>query len=286
MFSLTSHVAAPVRCARIDAARDAPHRPAAARPPRRAPLARSESSRSFSVPAASDARRRASSRVPLPSPPLTTPPLSAPSDSREQTNALRVRGAKPLASSRRASVAVRAADGEAEDVYIGKGRWVKDDPKKYASRDDWFTGGWPGGEVGLKEGFINEPFEKPPPSSPLNRMPEDVEGDDVVYVGKGKFARGVDATKFSGRDNLLTGGWAGGEVGLKVGEKLKLKPGDYVEINGAGGILAFLKGGKKTGTVKKVEVGNMGNVKVTVAVLPFDNVEVFNGDQIVKIDER
>jgi len=25
---------------------------------------------------------------------------------------------------------------------------------------------------------------------------------------------------------------------------------------------------------------------VTVAVLPFDNVEVFNGDQIVKIDER
>ena len=33
---------------------------------------------------------------------------------------------------------------------------MKDDPKKYAARDDWFTGGWPGGEVGLKEGFARE----------------------------------------------------------------------------------------------------------------------------------
>ena len=41
-------------------------------------------------------------------------------------------------------------------MYIGKGRWVTDDPKKYAARDDWFTGGWPGGEVGLKEGFARE----------------------------------------------------------------------------------------------------------------------------------
>ena len=46
--------------------------------------------------------------------------------------------------------------GRQEDVYIGKGRWVTDDPKKYAARDDWFTGGWPGGEVGLKEGFARE----------------------------------------------------------------------------------------------------------------------------------
>jgi hypothetical protein len=46
--------------------------------------------------------------------------------------------------------------GRREDVYVGKGKWVKDDPKKYAARDDWFTGGWPGGEVGLKEGFARE----------------------------------------------------------------------------------------------------------------------------------
>ena len=43
---------------------------------------------------------------------------------------------------------------------------MKDDPKKYAARDDWFTGGWPGGEVGLKESFIQEPFETPVTSSP------------------------------------------------------------------------------------------------------------------------
>ena len=43
-----------------------------------------------------------------------------------------------------------------EDVYVGKGKWVRDDPKKYAARDDWFTGGWPGGEVGLKAGFARE----------------------------------------------------------------------------------------------------------------------------------
>ena len=46
-------------------------------------------------------------------------------------------------------------------MYIGKGRWVVDDPRRYASRDDWFTGGWPGGEVGLKEGFIAETFTAP-----------------------------------------------------------------------------------------------------------------------------
>ena len=61
---------------------------------------------------------------------------------------------------RRAS-RVRASSSREEEVYIGKGRWVVDDPRRYASRDDWFTGGWPGGEVGLKEGFIAETFTAP-----------------------------------------------------------------------------------------------------------------------------
>ena len=43
-------------------------------------------------------------------------------------------------------------------MYVGKGKWVVDDPSKYASRDGWFTGGWPGGEVGLKERFNKEAF--------------------------------------------------------------------------------------------------------------------------------
>lgn len=46
-------------------------------------------------------------------------------------------------------------------MYVGKGKWVVDDPSKYASRDGWFTGGWPGGEVGLKERFNKEAFVAP-----------------------------------------------------------------------------------------------------------------------------
>lgn len=37
-----------------------------------------------------------------------------------------------------------------EDIYIGKGKYVKDDPKKYPSKDS-FAGGWAGGETGLWE---------------------------------------------------------------------------------------------------------------------------------------
>jgi hypothetical protein len=35
-----------------------------------------------------------------------------------------------------------------EEIYLGKGRFIKDDPKKYPSKDEW-TGGWAGGETGL-----------------------------------------------------------------------------------------------------------------------------------------
>jgi hypothetical protein len=197
-----------------------------------------------------------------------------------QTRALRVSSRAPR-SARRASVAVRAADEQ--DVYIGKGRWVKDDPKKYAARDDWFTGGWPGGEVGLKESFIQEPYETPVQSSPLNPLPEDVAGEDTVYLGKGKFVK-ADAKKFAARDNLLTGGWAGGEVALKNGDALRLKPGDYVAIKNKG-FFSFFQGAEKTGTVKKVEWSKAGNATVTVSVLPFDNVETFPGDALEKIEK-
>mmetsp|Transcript_12692 Transcript_12692/g.53185 ORF Transcript_12692/g.53185 Transcript_12692/m.53185 type:complete len:208 (-) Transcript_12692:119-742(-) len=196
------------------------------------------------------------------------------------TRALRVSSRAPR-SARRASVAVRAADEQ--DVYIGKGRWVKDDPKKYAARDDWFTGGWPGGEVGLKESFIQEPYETPVQSSPLNPLPEDVAGEDTVYLGKGKFVK-ADAKKFAARDNLLTGGWAGGEVALKNGDALRLKPGDYVAIKNKG-FFSFFQGAEKTGTVKKVEWSKAGNATVTVSVLPFDNVETFPGDALEKIEQ-
>jgi hypothetical protein len=55
----------------------------------------------------------------------------------------------------------------------------------------------------------------------LRSLPEDVKGEDTVYLGKGKFAK-ADAKKFAGRDDKgwFTGGWAGGEIALKNGEQV------------------------------------------------------------------
>lgn len=74
-----------------------------------------------------------------------------------------------------------------------------------------------------------------------NEFLEYVKGDDIIYVGKGKYVKG-DVKKFVGCDNLLMGGWVGGEVGLKVGEKLKMKKGDLVKVAAGGGF--FGMGGK------------------------------------------
>ena len=77
-----------------------------------------------------------------------SPAPDPPADERHQPHALdlihhrRSRSARTFVAAPpppRAAVVVRAA--EDKDVRIGKGRWVKDDPKKYAARDDWFTGG-------------------------------------------------------------------------------------------------------------------------------------------------
>lgn len=57
--------------------------------------------------------------------------------------------------------AAKSDPGSSDEVYIGfekgdyaprvgrKGRFVKDDPSKYPDRSP-FTGGWAGGEAGLK----------------------------------------------------------------------------------------------------------------------------------------
>lgn len=38
-----------------------------------------------------------------------------------------------------------------EQIYIGQGRYVEDDPKKYPTKDSFGTGGWAGGEAGLQQ---------------------------------------------------------------------------------------------------------------------------------------
>ena len=112
-----------------------------------------------------------------------------------------------------------------------------DDPKKYPGRDDLLTGGWAGGEAGLwikREEFkkeleasktksdVKEPPKKVGKSSPWSKNGE------PIYVGFGKDeldlkASGVkgrviydDVAKYPGRDDLLTGGFAGGERGLRA----------------------------------------------------------------------
>ena len=94
---------------------------------------------------------------------------------------------------------------------------MEDDPKKYASRDPGsLTGGWPGGEVGLKLGSVPAWQAAAAGSAPAASAPPAGKGDGNVYVGKGRWQKG-DEKLYPGREmGGLTGGWAGGEVGLKV----------------------------------------------------------------------
>ena len=171
----------------------------------------------------------------------------------------------------------RASSGDDKaKVYVGKGKYVEDDPRKYAGRDNWFTGGWPGGEKALKEVFIKEnPGEIPKATKKEGLLPDYAQGEDDIYVGKGKYVKG-DAKQFAGRDNLFTGGWAGGEVGLKVGDKRKLKPGDLVKVKATGGFFGVGGQPERVGTVRKVNVKKNGDCTIEVAVLPFDRIETFD----------
>eukprot|EP00798_Chlamydomonas_sp_ICE-L_P013886 gene13886-19812_t len=145
--------------------------------------------------------------------------------------------------------------GDKDEIYIGfpkndydrsegrKGRVIKGDPAKYPSRDGMFTGGWAGGEAGLwqfreqieaeKKGTKSSgPMPKP------NGSP--AAGKTAQYVGFGKDQLDLKNTGVAGRfvydddekyptRSEITGGFAGGEVGLKsfaaTGEVKLRKPG-------------------------------------------------------------
>lgn len=150
----------------------------------------------------------------------------------------------------------RAAVDGLEDIYVGNGRFVMDDPKKYPSKDDagklfpGISGGWAGGEIGLRA-FMEELKDDPVNGTDEIRPKE--EGVKVVYEGKEVSARKVgegtdaiyvgfssrseedtkarksgamgnfivdDAKKYPSREGFgsldgLTGGFAGGEKGVK-----------------------------------------------------------------------
>lgn len=120
-------------------------------------------------------------------------------------------------------------------VYVGKGRFLADDPALYPGRDPGgLTGGWAGGEVGLKEksvpGWASEAAASVgDAASPT--QPSSERGKDSVYVGKGRWQRGDPALYPDKELGGLTGGWAGGEVGLKV-RRDSFPSGSSVRVRG------------------------------------------------------
>ena len=107
-----------------------------------------------------------------------------------------------------------------EKIYVGKGRYLEDDPSKYPGRDNLYTGGFAGGETGLKN-FVAEkgiPYSSPAKESAAANASAKKQAKGI-YVGKGKYVEDdksntTKVMKLSTRDALV-GGFAGGEVGLK-----------------------------------------------------------------------
>lgn len=159
-----------------------------------------------------------------------------------------------MESSTDASGDDKIPQGQAK-IYIGKGKYITDDPKKYPNKEnggDLFqgiSGGWAGGEVGLKAFTADN---KPEPAADSSESSgnknvvdskfsgKDVvaeklgEGEDTLYIGynprspddikarkegaMGKFVI-ADAAQYPSKEDLgfgeVTGGFAGGEKGLK-----------------------------------------------------------------------
>ncbi|GLC35937.1 hypothetical protein PLESTB_000521200 [Pleodorina starrii] len=186
--------------------------------------------------------------------------------------------ARPLAGARTARVAAAAVQQNVkevtttsatpvEEIYIGfekedgfgsregrKGRVIRDDPRKYPSRDAWGTGGWAGGEAGLwqlreqvqkEKATKSAPKAAPKAAAPVAANPPP--GKEAIYVGfnkdelelrkSGAKGRVVidDPRKYPGKDDIgplagVAGGFAGGEAGLKqfvaTGDLKLRKPGE------------------------------------------------------------
>jgi hypothetical protein len=106
-------------------------------------------------------------------------------------------------------------------IYVGRGRFLVDDPSKYPDRTE-LTGGFAGGEAGLKA-FVAAAAGGPPPAKPAGKGAgsEARVGGKGLYVGMGRYlpddaSPRAKAMAASARDSQLTGGFAGGEVGLRA----------------------------------------------------------------------
>lgn len=138
--------------------------------------------------------------------------------------------------------AVKPKAQSKEDIYVGKGRFIKDDPAKvgplvrlsstimgpiaqvesdailpllgylqYPDRNI-YSGGWAGGEAGLWALREQVKQEKASTSQGKKEAPK---RSGNVYIGKGRFIND-DARKYADKDSVLVGGFAGGEEGLQM----------------------------------------------------------------------
>ena len=111
----------------------------------------------------------------------------------------------PRASRVRSRVVVAGmSDGvDGDRVYVGKGKWVRDDARKYPSRTT-LTGGWAGGEVGMWE--YREAAQRGEAPLAVVEQADDAEEDDDDLGVSASFSSssptpssnaGVDTLKYS-----------------------------------------------------------------------------------------
>lgn len=147
------------------------------------------------------------------------------------------------------------------DIYIGKGKTIRDDPSKYPDRTE-LTGGWAGGELGMWQfrETAKADAQKEVKASPGLELPKFLKfsdsneqetftarvngkevqgpvrgsGNDIIYIGKESFIKD-EGRKYPDKEDVgfiygATGGFAGGEEGLKkfleTGDVPLLKPGE------------------------------------------------------------
>ncbi|EFJ47103.1 hypothetical protein VOLCADRAFT_120979 [Volvox carteri f. nagariensis] len=117
-------------------------------------------------------------------------------------------------------VTTSTSAGALEDIYIGfekedgygsregrTGRIIRDDPRKYPSRDEWGTGGWAGGEAGLwklreqvqKEKPAKQPTKTPPKATGMPVTANPPPGKAAIYVGFNKDELDLRKTGAKGR---------------------------------------------------------------------------------------
>lgn len=106
-------------------------------------------------------------------------------------------------------------------LYLGKGRTVVDDPSLYPDRTE-LTGGWAGGEVGLKQFAAEAATGVDAGAARAAAAPEKApaKAQGSIYVGNGRFIND-DPSKYADKETLgaftnVTGGFAGGERGVKA----------------------------------------------------------------------